>query len=246
MPQRFEDVFPPDQENVEEVEVDITADDTVYGPSVLIAALDQVEVMVDEARTVPLSPNVIVNKAAIVDLISQAREALPTDLVAADAVVADADAVLDRADAAAEITVQEANAKAKSIVDEARERADAMLREATEESDRKVTRAQEEASQTRQRTQEDVERMLADASVQAAQMVSHETVLLTAQDEARRVLHEARTEAGDLRLGADDYAATTLSQVNQVLADLTRRTEAGRRTIAERSGFDRPDVDIAP
>ncbi len=241
MPERFNEE--PVEEPVEAA-IDISAQDAVYGPSVLIAALDQIESIVEEARAVPLSPNVIVNKAGVVDLLVQARDALPEDLVAADAVVADADAVLDRADATAEITLAEASAKAKSMLDEARERADAMLREATEESDRKVARAQEEAGQIRQRTQEDVERMLEDAKAQAAQMVAAETVLTRAQDEARRVIHDARTEASDLRLGADDYAATTLSQVTQLLADLSRRTEAGRRTIAERSGFDRPDVDF--
>ena len=243
MPERFDSE--PTEETVE-ASIDISAQDAVYGPSVLIAALEQVEVMVEEARTVPLSPNVIVNKAGIIDLLNQAREALPEDLVAADAVVADADAVLDRADQTAAITVQEATAKAKSIVDEARDRADTMLRQATEESDRKVARSQEEAAEIRQRTQTDMERQILDAQAQAARLVSEEAVLKTAQDEARKLLHQARVEAGDLRLGADDYAATTLAQVNQLLTDLSRRTEAGRRTIAERTGFDHPDVDIQP
>lgn len=242
MPERFEEQ---DAQEVLTSSIDITADDAVYGPSVLIAALDQIQTLVEDARAVPLSPNVIVNRAGIEDLLSQAREALPEDLVAADAVVADADAVLDRADATAEITVAEANANAKAIVDEARSRADVMLREATEEADRKVLRAQEEAGEIRTRTQADAEAIIEAARAEAASMVARETVLTTAQDEARRVIHEAKTQAEDLRLGADDYAATTLSQVNQLLAELSRRTEAGRRTIAERSGFDRPEVDFS-
>lgn len=216
----------------------------VYGPSVVIAALEEIGALVEEARAVPLSPNVIVNKAGIVDLVSQARQALPEDLVAADAVVADADAVLDRADAAAEITVAEASAKARSLLDEARGKADAMLREATDEADRKVTRASEEAVDIRERTQKEADHILETARAQAAQMVSQETVLRTAEDEAKELLYRAQTQASDLRLGADDYAATALSQVSQVLSDLVRRTEAGRRTIAERSGFDHTDVNL--
>lgn len=239
MPERYEpELSDQNEESMPE--------ESVYGPSVLIAALDQLEVMTEEARSVPLSPNIILNKAGVLDLIAQAREALPEDLVAADAVVADADAVLDRADAAAEVTVAEANAKAKALLDEAREKVDSMLREASEESDRRVARAQEEASQIRTRTEEDVARQITQAKEQAAAMVAQETVLRTAQDQAREVVQRARSEAADLRLGADDYAATALSQVAQVLSDLSRRTEAGRRTIAERSGFDAPDVDFRP
>lgn len=241
MPERYE----PELEIEEQVEVEATAE-PVYGPSVLIAALDQLEVMAEEARSVPLSPNIIMNKAGVLDLLSQAREALPEDLVAADAVVADADAVLDRADAAAEVTVAEASAKAKALLEDAREKADAMLREAAEESDRRVTRAQEEANQIRARTEEEVTAQLKAAKEQAAAMVAKESILRAAEDQARELTARAKEHAETLRLGADDYAATALSQVAQVLSDLSRTTEAGRRTIAERSGFDGPEVDFRP
>jgi len=63
-------------------------EETVYGPSTVIAALDQIEDLVESSRAVPLSASIMVNKAEILDLLDQAREALPEDLVAADAVVA--------------------------------------------------------------------------------------------------------------------------------------------------------------
>ncbi len=68
-------------------------DQTVYGPSTVIAALDRIEDLLEAARAVPLSASVMVNRAELLDLLDQAREALPDDLKAADAVVADADAV---------------------------------------------------------------------------------------------------------------------------------------------------------
>ena len=83
-------------------------EETVYGPSTVIAALDQIEDLVESSRTVPLSASIMINKAELLDLLDQAREALPEDLVAADAVVADADAVLGRADSAAETRIAEA------------------------------------------------------------------------------------------------------------------------------------------
>ncbi len=57
-------------------------EETVYGPSTVIAALDQIEDLVESSRTVPLSASIMINKAEILDLLDQAREALPEDLVA--------------------------------------------------------------------------------------------------------------------------------------------------------------------
>lgn len=242
MPQRF-DPEPEDSQDFQNVNY-AQSTEGVYGPSVLIAALDQIEVMVEEARAVPLSPNVIVNKAGVVDLIGQAREALPEDLVAADAVVADADAVLDRADQAAEATVAEANTKARAIVDEARDKADVILHEAAEEAERREKRAHESAEKTIEQAHTQAGQILEQAKQQAAQLVSEQAVLTQAQKEARDLLYQAKTQAADLKLGADDYAATALSQISQVLEDLLRRTEAGRRTIADRNSMDSTKIDF--
>ena len=73
-------------------------DQTVYGPSTVIAALDRIEDLLEAARAVPLSASVMVNRAEVLDLLDQAREALPDDLKAADAVVADAARRLGRRD----------------------------------------------------------------------------------------------------------------------------------------------------
>lgn len=242
MPQRYDPV-PEESQDAEAVNYEQSTEG-VYGPSVLIAALDQIEVMVEEARAVPLSPNVIVNKAGVVDLIGQAREALPEDLVAADAVVADADAVLDRADAAAESAIAEANAKARALIDEARDKADVVLHEAAEEAERREKRAHETAEKTIEQSHTEANQILEQAKEQAAQLVSQQAVLTQAQQQARDLLYQAKTQANDLKLGADDYAATALSQVSQVLEDLLRRTEAGRRTIADRNGLDNTKIDF--
>ena len=61
-------------------------EETVYGPSTVIAALDQIEDLVESSRAFPLSASIMISKAEILDLLDQAREALPEDLVAADAV----------------------------------------------------------------------------------------------------------------------------------------------------------------
>ena len=121
---------------------------SVYGPSTVIAALDQIEDLVESARSIPLSASIMVNKAEILDLLDQAREALPEDLVAADAVVADADAVLVRADSAAEQAIAEANTRASSTLEAANTKADQIVSAAREEAERTTSRADAEAEAT--------------------------------------------------------------------------------------------------
>ncbi|WP_165218293.1 hypothetical protein [Schaalia sp. ZJ1691] len=219
-------------------------DQAVYGPSTVIAALDQIEALVEHARNVPLSATIIVNKAEILDLLDQAREALPEDLVAADAVVADADAVLGRADSAAETTIAEANSRATATLDSANEQAEHIVANAKEEAERTVTRAQEEAEATLAQARSDAESALVDAHTQAEKLVSTENITRMAEDRAREIVADAREKEQSLKEGADDYVAKSLSELAGLLTDLQRRTEAGRRTIAERHGVDVTDVKL--
>ena len=191
-------------------------EETVYGPSTVIAALDQIEDLVESSRSVPLSACIMINKAEILDLLDQAREALPEDLVAADAVVADADAVLGRADSAAE-----------------------------EEAERTRSRADAEATALVSQARADAEATIADANAQAERIVSTENIVRMAEDRAREIVSEAKRSATQLREGADDYVASSLDELARLISDVSRRTEAGRRAIAERRGVDVTDVDLS-
>lgn len=250
MPQRYEEykekLGVPSTSDVEaDFAVSQHADGGTYGPSTVIAALDQIEVLVDGARAVPLSANIVLNKAEILDLVSQARDALPEDLVAADAVVADADAVLNRADNVAEAAVAEATAKSRTLLDEARDKADTVLAETADEATRKVERANEEAHQTRLRAQQEAEAMLADANAQVERLVSTDHITQVAQQHALDIVQQAKREAAALRSGAQDYVSNSLGQTAALLHDLLRRTEAGVKALADRGEVDEPaNIDL--
>ena len=217
---------------------------SVYGPSTVIAALDQIEDLVESARSIPLSASIMVNKAEILDLLDQAREALPEDLVAADAVVADADAVLVRADSAAEQAIAEANTRASSTLEAANTKADQIVSAAREEAERTTSRADAEAEATLAQARAHAEAALADAQAQADRLVSTENIVRMAEDRAREIVADARREEANLREGADDYVAQSLGELAGLISDLQRRTDAGRRTIAERRGVDVTDVEL--
>lgn len=240
MPQRIED------ENLDQNAAagPGTGEAPTVGSSTVIAALEQIALLVDEARTVPLSANVIVNKAEIVDLVEQAKEALPEDLLAADAVVADADAVLDRADSAAEVTIAEANAKAKMLVEDARDKADMLLSEAGEEAERRTTRAKEEAATTQSRARAEAERILEDARRDAENLIAKNTITKMAEEKARTIIANANKQAEELTVGADQYVADSLSRLSQTLRDLLKTTDGGLRTVEDRSGLGRANIDL--
>ena len=185
-------------------------DQTVYGPSTVIAALDRIEDLLEAARAVPLSASVMVNRAEVLDLLDQAREALPDDLKAADAVVADADAVLVRADSAAETTIAEANARARSTIDEAREKADQLVAEAEEHAQKTREKAEEDVKRVREQAEADAENTLADANAQAERLVSGENIKQMAEERAREIVTQARAAEKQMRTGADEYAASSL------------------------------------
>ena len=248
MPQRYEETDSSD----DEVAVSATVEESIqveyseqpFGPSTVIAALDQIENLVDLARAVPLSANVVLNKAEILDLVRQAKEALPDDLVAANAVVSDADAVLIRADSAAEAAVAEAGGKATSVLDDARAKADTVLAEAQDEANRTVARANEEAQRTGQRASQEAERMLTEARDQMEAMVSADNVTQIARQRAQEMVAEAKAETTKLREGANEYVISTLGHVSGVLGDLQRRTEAGLKKVTRQERTEAANIEL--
>ncbi|WP_282948783.1 hypothetical protein [Cellulomonas endometrii] len=121
----------------------------------LSSVLDALEQAVSAARAMPMSASVLVSRAELLDLVEQARAALPTQLQRADDVLAAADAerAAARADAerieaaarrrAAELVEQEsvvalAHERAAEIVREAEETARGLRRDADDYCDRRL------------------------------------------------------------------------------------------------------------
>ena len=173
-------------------------EETVYGPSTVIAALDQIEDLVESSRSVPLSACIMINKAEILDLLDQANE-----------------------------------------------RAAQIRSDAEEEAERTRSRAWETRAVASASARADAEATIADANAQAERIVSTENIVRMAEDRAREIVSEAKRSATQLREGADDYVASSLDELARLISDVSRRTEAGRRAIAERRGVDVTDVDLS-
>jgi hypothetical protein len=87
-------------------------------PEGLTGILDALAAAVEDARAMPMSSSVLVNRAELLDLVDQARDVLPTQLTRADEVLAAADAARLAAQAEADAIIAGARARAAELVEE--------------------------------------------------------------------------------------------------------------------------------
>ena len=87
-------------------------------PEGLTGILDALADAIGQARAMPMSSSVLVNKAELLDLVDQARDVLPTQLTRADEVLAAADAARVAAQVEAERIIAAAHQRAAELVEE--------------------------------------------------------------------------------------------------------------------------------
>lgn len=121
----------------------------------LVSILDELTELVTTARAMPMSASVLVNRAEVLGLLDAARAVVPQEIRTADGIVAEAEAVVERArreaaqvvgDAerraeelvASEAVVRRAEAHAEEIVAAAEARAAKLLADADDWCDRKL------------------------------------------------------------------------------------------------------------
>lgn len=120
------------------------------------AKLYQLERLLAEAKTVPLSASVMINRAEIDGIVADLRDALPDELTQARWVVKERDEILERAQVDADEIVAEARAEQERLVD-----AQEVVRVAEQESDRIVNAGREQARQLRLEAEDYVDAKLA-------------------------------------------------------------------------------------
>ena len=83
----------------------------------LLAILEEVSQLLRNARPMPMSASVLVNKAEALALLEAAREVVPAQIQEADEIVAGAQQVVQRANERAAQLGREAEARAKHLVE---------------------------------------------------------------------------------------------------------------------------------
>lgn len=138
--------------------------------------LNVIERLVDEARSMPLSSSVMVNRGDLGSLLRQLRDELPEELAQARWVLRERDSILEHARADAEQVLADARDERDQILSK-----DHLVRTARDESERIVDAAHETARQLRLEAEDYVDAKLANFEV-----VLHKT--LTAVERGRERL----------------------------------------------------------
>ena len=111
---------------------------TNIAPQSVLELLDRVEALVNEARRVPLSGNVMVNEEDLMQLIDDARLAMPDDMVQAKRTLDDRKKIIAAAEEEATRLLDRASDDARAMVEEATHRAEALVADAREHAEQLV------------------------------------------------------------------------------------------------------------
>lgn len=145
----------------------MTDEDATTRPEGLTGVLDAIAAAVTNARAMPMSSSVLVNRAELLDLLDQARDVLPTQLTRADQVLADADTARAEARAQADRIIAEARKRADALVD-----AEAVVVAARERAQQIVQEAEESAAVLRRDADDYCDRRLADFEIDLGKVLS--------------------------------------------------------------------------
>ena len=124
------------------------------------AKLFQLERLVGEAKTVPLSASVMLNRSELDGLVADLREALPDELTQARWVIKERDDILERAQVDADDILEQARAEQERLVSEQE-----VVRTAQEDAQRIVADAREHARRIRLEAEDYVDAKLANFEV---------------------------------------------------------------------------------
>ncbi|MBC7290535.1 MAG: hypothetical protein H5T83_04245 [Actinotalea sp.] len=142
-------------------------DDERRRPEGLTGVLDALEHAVSQARAMPMSSSVLVNRAELLDLLESARAILPAQLARADEVLADADTVLADGRREAEEVVQAARERAEELVGEQE-----VVRAAQRRAEEIVAEAERTAAGLRRDADDYCDRRLADFEIDLGKVLA--------------------------------------------------------------------------
>jgi hypothetical protein len=157
----------------------------------LAAQLQQLEDLVREAKSMPLSSSALIGREEVLDLIAEMKASLPEEIKQARWVVKDREELLAKARRDAEAIVEEARAEQLRMATR-----EAIVQRAAQEAERIGSEAEEDARRMRLESEDYVDAKLAQFEA-ALQRITEE--LLATSDQVARTIEQVQAGREKLR-----------------------------------------------
>lgn len=122
----------------------------------LIERIEELQVLMEEAKAVPLSASAVVNRDEILELLAELKQELPDEVRQARWTVRDRDEIMERARREAEKILEQSRAERARLIDES-----ALVGAAREEAAAIVAEARAKADELRRQAEDYVDTKLA-------------------------------------------------------------------------------------
>ncbi|MGW0560846.1 ATP synthase F0 subunit B [Streptomyces sp. NPDC003016] len=205
--------------------------------------LDEIVEAVGSARSMPMSASCVVNRADLLSMLEEVRQALPGSLAQAQELIGDREQLTEQARQEAERIIESAHAQRGSLISDTE-----IARRSQEEADRILGEARREAEEIRAEADEYVDSKLANFEVVLTKTLGsvdrgREKLLGRgpglddhgyADEEAPERSHDPET----LRQRADEYVDTKLGAFEAVLSKTLDAVGRGRQKLHGRVASD--------
>ncbi|WP_406863365.1 cell division initiation protein [Streptomyces sp. HUAS MG47] len=205
--------------------------------------LDEIVSAVQSARSMPMSASCVVNRAELLAMLEEVREALPNSLAQAQEVIGDSAQMVERARQEAERIIEAAHAERGSLVSGTQ-----VARHSQDEADRILTEARREAEEIRTEADDYVDSKLANFEVVLNKTIGsvdrgREKLLgrgpgLDEHGYADEDAPEYSSDPQTLVQRADDYVDAKLAAFEAVLSKTLEAVGRGRQKLHGRIATD--------
>lgn len=189
--------------------------DEVESGESLLAVLDEITVMVENAKSVPLSSSILLNRHELLELLNNAAQMLPSELVEAHNMLQERAKVSDQARDTADRIIAESREQAKHILAQAKAQAQRMV-----SRDSVTVKARQQAAQ-----------IVDEAKSKAARISAG------ADQYSDSMLAEVASQLGAVQ----EYIEQIQVQIDAGRDVLAQRQEAEAELVAERDAADREE-----
>lgn len=173
--------------------------------------LDSLLDVVENAKGIPFTNNVMINKDELLDLLEEVKTKMPDDIKQA----------------------QWVKEERQKLIMEARREADGLKREAED----KMTDLKEEKQKYIAEAQREIEGMKAEAEKKAQALVDESEIMRRANEQAKDLLISAQAEAKKIRLGTRQYADEVLSDLEGHLSEMVNTVKGNREQLKGKKNF---------